>query len=135
MKPITLKTKRLFLSPMTDDELRLLVEKEEEPHLKAAYGEMLAGAIDHSEDRLFYTAWTMARKEAPDEPIGNFSFKGTPVRGCVEIGYGTDEPYRGNGYMTEAVKKAVEWAFEQPGVYSVSAECEEDNVACRRVLE
>lgn len=135
MKETVIKTKRLLLTPMTDDELSVLIEKEDEPHLKAAYTEMLVGSTDHPEDRLFYTAWKIAKKEAPDESIGNFSFMGTPVRGQIEIGYGIDEPYRGNGYMTEAVKRIVEWAFEQPGVYSVAAECEEDNAASRRVLE
>ena len=67
--------------------------------------------------------------------MGNLSFKGFNDDGSVEIGYGIDEAYQGQGYATEAVNAAVMWALQQPGVTRVDAETESDNKASQRVLE
>ena len=37
--------------------------------------------------------------------------------------------------MTEAVSAMVHWASQQPGVLSIEAETEPDNIASQRVLE
>ena len=42
-KETRLKTKRLLLVPMTRQELEQTIAREENPELKRAYGEMLAG--------------------------------------------------------------------------------------------
>ena len=52
----------------------------------------------------------------------------------VEIGYGIDEEFKGQGYASEAIG-AVSWAMEQEDVLSVIAETEKDNIASYKVLQ
>lgn len=68
--------------------------------------------------------------------IGSAGFKGKPDRkGCIEIGYGISPDYRRRGYTFEAVKALIDWAFQQPQVARVTAECLPDNLGSRRILE
>lgn len=68
--------------------------------------------------------------------VGDLGFKGRVTDGgVVELGYGVLEQHRGRGYATEATHALVHWALDQPGVMSVIAECEPDNVGSIRVLE
>lgn len=134
-KDPVLKTKRLLLVPMTEAELEQKTENTAEPELAAAYGEMLSGCRREPENRLWYTAWRMALKSAPENPIGDLCFKGAPEKGGVEIGYGMEPGFEGQGYMTEAVKCLTEWALTQTDVYTVFAETAPDNLASQHVLE
>lgn len=133
-KTTPLKTKRLILTAMTDEELRAKMEAEPDEHMKAAYGEMLAGCTEHPQARLWYTAWRILLRET-GEAIGDLCYKGPAVNGEVELGYGIDEAYRGRGYATEAAEAAINWAFSAEEVYFVMAEAEADNAASLRVIE
>jgi len=64
-------------------------------------------------------------------------FKGVPDdQGKTEIGYGIDAAYRSRGYMTEAVKGLIEWAFQDVRCRAVIApDTKRWNVASNRVLE
>ena len=80
-----------------------------------------SGIIIHSEDSIV---------------IGSMGFKSTPdERGTIEIGYDIIPAYQGNGYATEMASAMVEWAFQQPGVQKVTAQCLKDNLASIRVLQ
>ncbi len=50
------------------------------------------------------------------------------------MGYGIDPAYQNQGYMTEAVKALVDWAFQYPFCKTVTA-TEVKNPASRRLLE
>ena len=66
--------------------------------------------------------------------IGSINLKGAPdTTGDVEIGWGLNEGYRGQGYATEAAAAVIPWAFQQPGVRSLSATVPDDNNASQRV--
>ena len=134
-KPVTLKTRRLRLTAMTDEELEATVAAQSDPDLRQAYTEMLDGCRQHPEDRLWYAPWRISLKAEPQTVIGDAGFKGTPQRGAVEIGYGLEEAYRGQGYMTEAARALSEWAFYQKDVYLLYAETAPDNAASQRVLK
>ncbi|NSL89605.1 GNAT family N-acetyltransferase [Chitinophaga solisilvae] len=68
--------------------------------------------------------------------IGDVGFKGRPDKnGVVEIGYSLLPQFRDRGYMQEAATALVHWAFQQPHVKKVVAECDVTNTASRRVLE
>ncbi|MEO6457106.1 MAG: GNAT family N-acetyltransferase [Chloroflexia bacterium] len=68
--------------------------------------------------------------------IGDIGFIEPPdTEGNVEFGYSIVPEYRGKGYATEAARAIIEWAFEQPGVRRVIADCLNDNFASIRVLE
>jgi ribosomal-protein-alanine N-acetyltransferase len=53
----------------------------------------------------------------------------------LEIGYYITTSYRKQGYATEATKAAIDWVFSQPNMQKVSAGCDPDNIASKRVLE
>jgi len=68
--------------------------------------------------------------------IGGVGFKNAPdASGKVEIGYGLDPAFRGNGYMREAVIAICEWAFTNHKIRSVLAEVEDGNTPSLRVLQ
>ncbi|WDL97883.1 GNAT family N-acetyltransferase [Alicyclobacillus sp. ALC3] len=68
--------------------------------------------------------------------IGSMGFKSPPDElGMVEIGYDIVPIYRGNGYATEMAWAMIEWAFHQPNVSRVTAECLANNKPSVRVLE
>ena len=68
--------------------------------------------------------------------VGSMGFKAPPdTTGTVEIGYAVNRSQRGRGYATEMAGALVAWAFTQPGVQRVTAECLARNAASARVLE
>ncbi|GMA66031.1 GNAT family N-acetyltransferase [Alicyclobacillus fastidiosus] len=68
--------------------------------------------------------------------IGSMGFKSPPDQlGNVEIGYDIIPEYQGHGYATEMAQALIEWAFHQPNVNRVTAECLVTNRPSVRVLE
>lgn len=132
---MTIRTNRLSLYSISDDEMRHLIKSQESAELKQAYGEMLQGCIDHPEKRMWYAVWVMELNEKPGTIVGDFCFKGLGENGTVEIGYGLRDGFCGNGYMTEALKAVSEWALAQEGVRKIIAETAEENEASKKVLQ
>lgn len=66
--------------------------------------------------------------------IGGIGFKGQPVDGCVEVGYGLAPSARGHGYAAEALAALLGVAADQ-GLTRVVADTTGDNVASQRTLE
>ena len=107
-----------------DDQLRpVLLEK------------VIPGVKNNKEDHLFITLWLLIEKKF-NLSVGSIMFKGPPdAEGKAEIGYGTHEEFRNNGFMTEAVDALCSWAFKSGKVNSVIAETAKDNPASFSVLE
>jgi ribosomal-protein-alanine N-acetyltransferase len=83
---------------------------------------------------LGYGVWLVIERESRTI-VGSSGFQGRPnADGDVEIGYGVHADFRNRGYATEAARALVEWAFEQPGVKTVMAHCDQDNIASHRVV-
>ena len=59
----------------------------------------------------------------------------TPFGKIVHMGYLLLPEYHGKGYMTEAVKKVIEFAFIEDDCIRVITGCYKDNEASRRVME
>ena len=97
------ETERMYLYPLSDEEMRLVIEKESDPEMKQAYTEMLEGSLSNPDKRIWYAIWDMELKDDPETIVGDFCFKGLGDDGVVEIGYGLKEEYRHHGYMTEAI--------------------------------
>ncbi len=53
----------------------------------------------------------------------------------VGIGYVIGRAHWGKGYMPEATRAIIDWAFQQPSIYRVYATTDLENIASRRVLE
>lgn len=145
----TLQTERLELIPFSSDLIKLLVAD------RAALAEKLAAQLpaDWPEpdlDRVFRTDAWIARQDRSGDDWGGYlailkagrivigypGFIGAPdSEGAVEIGYSIADSYQGQGFATEAVQALIEWALRQPQVKQVTAGCDSDNYASRRVLE
>ncbi len=67
--------------------------------------------------------------------IGDVGFKGRPdSHGCVDIGYGIAPAYRQQGYAFEAAAGLRDWAFAQPDVQRLTADCWPQNTASAHIL-
>ena len=51
------------------------------------------------------------------------------------IGYVAARAHWGEGYVPEATRAIIDWAFQQPSIYRVYATTDVENLASRRVLE
>ena len=145
-----LETDRLTLLALSAEHLRRCLDGPEA--LSAALGlaicedlvsEAAREAIDVKLQRMaltpgdeypWHTYWLMIAKDIRTG-IGLVGFKGTPSsQGIAEVGYGTCAPYRNRGYMTEAVRALIAWAFQQPRCKTIFADTDVQNVASQRVL-
>lgn len=134
MKEIKIKTKRMLLRPLADEEIEALIERTASEELRTAYGEMLDGCRRNPQNRIWYAPWKMELKGNPAF-IGDLCFKGPAQNHAVEVGYGILKEYEGNGYTTEALQAMIQWAFRQPDVAFVEAETDPENKASQRILE
>ena len=78
MKKLEIKTKRMTLRPMSDDEIEALMEHIDSEELCTAYEEMLDGCKRDPENRIWYAPWEMVLTSS-QESVGDLGFKG-PVR-------------------------------------------------------
>jgi RimJ/RimL family protein N-acetyltransferase len=67
--------------------------------------------------------------------VGSGGFRGVPINGRVEIGYGVAPSFQRQGIASQAVVQLVELAFGAPGVREVFAETSVANIASRRVVD
>jgi RimJ/RimL family protein N-acetyltransferase len=147
---IILETRRLILYALTREQLELALndvrQLAEQLAIDASpdvFSEESRQAMmikisrmDHAEERLhpWYTYFLLVRAE-DRVAVGVCGFKGAPTLfGTVELGYATHEDFRCFGYMTEAVRALVGWAFDHPNCRHVTAETLPDNMASQRVL-
>lgn len=95
---------------------------------------ILKSKLDREEDRKY--AFVICSME-DNRIIGNiglsFVSRG-PLQSCM-IGYGLDQAYNGRGYMTEAVKQVVRYAFEELRFHRIVGEASPKNPGSIRVLE
>ena len=150
LNSIKLETARLYLKPLTFDQLIWYKDHDmalaDELDLVQSYSEVVKEFVViiescnipyiqfNPEQILFGTLWVIIHKEQ-NAIIGDISFKGAPSeQGLVEVGYGIAEEYRQNGYMSEALKAFMSWAFEQPNVKIVLAETDKTNLASQKTL-
>jgi len=109
-----------------------LIDKETQ---EAILNDLLPKLNDPTKDPLFYTMWILVEK-SKKAIIGGICFHGEPDEsGEVEIGYGTDEEYQNQGYMTETIAKFIGWTKNLIHVKVIKAETERMNYSSIRVLE
>jgi len=58
-----------------------------------------------------------------------------PMKLMIEVGYALAHPHWGKGFMTEALRAVVDWAFTQPDIFRVQAFCDVDNIGSAHVME
>jgi ribosomal-protein-alanine N-acetyltransferase len=155
---IDLQTRRLRLVPLAHRQLEHCLT--DRPQLERELGYPVAAAVITDVVRRairmklakmaqadpvlhpWYTYWLIVAGD-PACGVGFAGFKGPPGLvgrydgiGEVEIGYGLAPEYEGRGYMTEAVRALIAWAFESPACQAVIApHVLRSNPASSRVLE
>jgi RimJ/RimL family protein N-acetyltransferase len=131
-----IETTRLQIVPLTVEQFHLLLcSNTLDLHTQQAMEGLYKEALKHPDTYWWYTNWQIILK-AGNKSIGSACFMKEPDEcGQVEIGYGINEEYRNQGYVTEAAKAICDWALQQNNVKSVIAETEVDNYASHRVLE
>ncbi|MGE5221952.1 MAG: GNAT family N-acetyltransferase [Omnitrophica WOR_2 bacterium] len=146
-----LETPRLRLIALTPGQLSNYLTKPDEFELQLGYPvsrvnlsdqvqQAMAAKISKmsmavKEDYPWYTYWLVVTKITPFG-AGLAGYKGAPnFLGQVEIGYSMDPSCQNQGYMTEAVRALVNWAFQSNRCQSITAETIRWNYASRRVLE
>ena len=97
-KELCVKTKRLMIQPMSDEEIENLIEASNSDELRTAYREMLFGCKRDPENRVWYAPWKMTLKK-DSTYIGNLNFKGPAKDNVVEIGYGILPDQEGKTYF------------------------------------
>ena len=132
MNRIELETEWLRLYIASRVEMEQIIARQTDEELRKAYQEMLDGYLAHPEQEEWYAIWMVTRLDGVQ--VGDLCFKGLNEDGSVEIGYGINDELQGQGYATEAVIAAVDWALKQNGVSRVEAETEPNNAASQRVL-
>lgn len=128
-----IETKRLKIYAASSEQMEAFIAEQSVDELKAAYSEMLNGALAHPDEWEWYAIWMIELKDGTH--IGELCFKGVDSSGSTEIGYGIAEEHQGCGYATEAVRAAVDRALTQSMINCVTAEVDKDNIASVRVLE
>ncbi len=79
--------------------------------------------------------WAISLKNSPDL-IGIIGlFRIMPDHFRSELGYMLLPEFQGNGFLTEAVFKVLEYGFEVMNLHSVEAIIDPENIASARVLE
>jgi RimJ/RimL family protein N-acetyltransferase len=150
LNTLILETERLFIKPLSFDELQKY--KELNNCLEASLGlnsytrtlptevkealeqVILPQVAKPGNNPLYSTFWTMIDKEQK-LIVGDLCFKGPPnEQGEIEIGYGTYEDFQGKGFMTEAIGAVAKWAMQQPDVQAVIAETDINNLPSQKNL-
>lgn len=89
-----------------------------------------------SRDRRFYF-WHMGLK-GTQKLIGSIGYTvlaEPPVGKLIEAGYFTFPQFWNHGYVTEAFKKVLEFAFLENNVYRITMGCLAENVGSERVMQ
>ncbi len=143
-------TQRLRLIPLESRQLELIlqnIEAFEMPlgitMMREQITERVCRALRMKIDKMqkadisqheWLTYWLIVISEE-NVGAGMVGFKGFPnEKGSTEIGYGLDPAYQGKGYMSEAIRALIDWAFEHPFCKIITAS-EVENPASRRLLE
>ncbi|MCX5115666.1 GNAT family N-acetyltransferase [Micromonospora sp. NBC_00362] len=146
MENTTVRTERLELRPVRDEDIDRILEYRNLPQVTHW---LLRTQVDSAS---FRAAWRRAATDPDDHSmaatldgvvIGTVSLgvvdgmgqPGMPQRTEAELGYIFDPAYGGRGYATEAVTAVVAHAFDRLGVRRITAGCFADNLASVRILE
>ena len=98
---------------------------------------MLTAVNDrNSDERRFY--FFRIENKITNKFIGEIGYtvlKNTPFGKLVHLGYFIKQDYWNNGYTTEALKRVMEFAFEENNVYRVHTGCFKENIYSERIMK
>ncbi|MBW4701639.1 MULTISPECIES: GNAT family N-acetyltransferase [unclassified Micromonospora] len=146
MEGTTLRTARLELRPVRDEDVDRILEYRNLPEVtywllrtqvepaafRAAWRRAAADPDDHS---MAVTLAGLVIGTVSLDVVDGMGQPGMPARTEAQLGYIFDPAHGGHGYATEAVAAMVTHAFAGLGVRRITAGCFADNLASVRVLE
>ena len=138
----TIYTERLILRGWLLDDLNDLYEYAKNPQVGPMAGWKPHSSKEESLNALKYNIendnrWAIVLKEN-EKVIGSINLNPDENRGkyCAKlISFALSADYWGNGYMTEAVKRVVKYAFEEMNVDMISDFHYPHNFHSKRVIE
>lgn len=147
-----LYTKRLKLIPLTENNLEESLEdlkkfyksenlistnKKLSDLMQKIYQIKLINIKNDPENYLFYTYWLIVKKNK-NQVVGRIGFKDRPDnKNYCEVGYGIKKEFQSKGYMTEALKRFLIWAFDQDinPIIKIIAKTNQNNIPSQKVLK
>lgn len=149
---MNLFTKRMELIPLSVEDLGIACydpkiildrygfmksERVISEEMQAIYRIKIQHMLEEPSSSLFSTYFWM-KDRVSNRFIGEVGFKGFQDSFfSVEVGYGIEKEFENCGYMTEALRFLVDWAFMQhiEGLIYIIATTSNDNKRSQRVLE
>ena len=123
MAPVTLRTARLVLSVPTDADIDPITEAAQDPEVPRWTTLPSPYERAHAEQFIAKAAeWWDAETEltwgirADDRWVGMLGLHRVERGGSAEIGYWMGAPSRGQGYLTEAARAVIDFAFDSQGL-------------------
>jgi ribosomal-protein-alanine N-acetyltransferase len=102
------------------------------------HGERLRAELDQIKQDRMVRFWLFKREDvALDRAIGNIAFNNI-VRGAFQschLGYQLDEREVNQGFITEALRRAIDYAFDDMKLHRIEANVMPRNLRSRRVVE
>jgi ribosomal-protein-alanine N-acetyltransferase len=90
----------------------------------------------NSKDRKYY--FLLIENKISNEFIGEIGYtviNNTPYGKLVDLGYFINEKHWNKGYTTEALKRVIEFAFEENDVYRIKTGCIKENIGSEKVMQ
>jgi len=141
----TLQTERLTLRKLQPDDLKSLFEYGSHPEVTRFTTWDSYESISSAKEFLGNViARYESRREAPwgislqtnDKLIGTCGFDDWSIRHSrSEISYALGQPYWGNGYMTEALKRILSFGYDVMRLNRIDARCVLENVRSENVMK
>jgi ribosomal-protein-alanine N-acetyltransferase len=119
-----------------DNVMRYLQDIKTNSFKKSKENLLTAIANIKSENRELY--FFLIENKFTNEFIGEIGYtviKNTPYGKLVNLGYFIKEIYWNKGYIIEALKRVIEFAFEEDNVYRISTGCIKENIGSEKVMQ
>jgi ribosomal-protein-alanine N-acetyltransferase len=140
-----LETQRLLLRKMSLDDANDLFEYASDPevsrhttweaHQTIEDSHAFLGSVVELYKRHQVASWGVVHKQDA-KFIGTCGFvEWLPHHARAEIAYALSRSYWGQGYMTEAVRRVVDFGFRVMALHRIEARCEVENIGSARVME
>jgi len=141
---LIIETNRLLMRPLMADDLPTLIRLRADEDVSRYIGGKRMQSPEMIEQRFrFYLAcheqrgygMAMILRKSDGATLGWGGLQPLEETGEIEVGYGFDKPFWGQGYATEAAAAWLRFGFEQAGLERIVAVAIPENVASRHVME
>lgn len=139
-----IETERLILRPFTWDDLPEQMRLRSDPEVVRYLGGIEMQTPEFVEKRFrFYMecrerygfSMSPAVRKADGVAVGWGGLQPLEETGEIEVGYGFDKPYWGQGYATEVAAAWLRYGFEEARLARIIAVAVPENEGSRRVME